>query len=106
MRGGAMNAPAENPGQVAWSLAVSAAQDVIERANVREPDIRRLATHALAVSFLPLTAQIVSEGGTTFDLVDETNESLDPFYAAWAEAVLATTIAAIQVREPQTQEIQ
>ena len=94
----------ENPGVHAWSLAYCAASDLIERATERaNHDIRRLATHALAKSFLPAAALVVALGGSTFAIVrdDDTDEEA-AVAQTWANEVVRETIAAL-VRLPAEQ---
>lgn len=90
-----MKSPYANPGDRAWSFAWCAADDVLDRASLRNPDVRRLATHALATALLPMAAIAVASGRNEFVLVDEENEALDDFYRAWADDVIAATVAAI-----------
>lgn len=90
-----MKSPYANPGDRAWCLAWCAADSIIDRASLRDRDVCRLATHALASALLPLASCAVASGRNEFDLVDEENEALDDFYRAWADDVVAATVAAI-----------
>ena len=90
-----------NPGDLAWSLAWNAADDLIERANLCKSllDIRRVATHWLALTFLPAAALVVAKGGTRFDLVrDDDSDEEAAVVKTWAVDVVHATIAALAKR--------
>ena len=93
-----------NPGALAWEFAWCAADDVIDRANLRKSlgDIRRHATHALAKSFLPAAALAVVNGATEFVIVrdDDTDEEA-AVARAWATELVRRTIAALDRHPPE-----